>query len=102
MKPIALNLGGHVYRYKRPVKLVREGHECDGYCNYEKKLVEVRRDLTGAEEHETDVHETLHAAAPYLGEDYAVGPVAKQLAAAYRKLGYRKLTAEQLKTLGID
>lgn len=97
-----LTLGGVQFAYRRPAKIIVDGDECDGYCDYKRKRILVRRDLSGAKEMETDLHETLHGAARYLDDDFAVYPIAKQQSVALRKLGYRKLTAAQLRTLGID
>lgn len=100
MKPVAISIHGKRWAYKRPRRLVYRGDECDGLCNFDKRTISVRSGLAGVYEFEVDLHECRHALSDFLDEDFVDNDSA-QLADILTKLGYRKLTGPQLRTLGI-
>lgn len=99
MKHTTLILNGNRWKYKRPVKVMFKGKRVDGTFDFGTKTIRVDKSLGGKEEMETDVHEIDHVVHSELDEP-VVERNAKQKTEAYWKLGYRKLTPEQLKILG--
>ena len=101
MANVIINLFGRRWKYLRPRRCVLKGEDCDGICDWHKHELRVRRDLKGLREMDTDLHELRHASSDFLDEIF-VDKESSVIAAAMWKLGYRKLTKQQRKTLGID
>lgn len=92
-REIRCRLGGHFYRFRytsRPI--VHEGHECDGICYDDRRLILVTPNpAKPKEELETVIHELLHAVDP-TRRDWWVTKAAYDIAQVLNRLGYRKDT----------
>jgi hypothetical protein len=100
MGQLTLRLNGKRWTHKRPRKIVVKGEECDGVCDYGTRTISVRRGVKGVDELDTYLHELRHATGDFLEEDF-VKREAKEIAEALWILGYRMLSADQRKQLGI-
>jgi hypothetical protein len=99
MKPITLTIHGQRWKYLRPTRIVRDGDECDGYCTFDTQTIEVKRSLDVADETETDCHELGHAFMPWADGHRFIDRFGKEFSVALYRLGYRKLTPDQIKQL---
>lgn len=101
MEPVSFTMLGKRWRLRWVSRLSLNGDKLLGLCDIEKKTISVRKDLPPLAELDTILHELTHAGHEYLSEDaveYSTTDAAKLL----WKLGYRRTTKEQRKTLGID
>lgn len=98
-----LDIDGELWTYRemRASKVRVKGKKCLGCCWPAKREIRVVKKVTGLNGLNTDLHELRHATSDFLDEDF-VTREANDVSAALWKLGYRKLTTEQLRTLGID
>lgn len=101
MAHIAVKLNGQRWKLKRPVRLTLGGDVCDGRCDYHDRVIHIRKDLRGLPELETILHEAHHAQAEIVNEEF-VDRTADETATILWTLGYRKLSAEQIRTLGLE
>jgi len=72
-----------------------------GYCDYERRLITIRAGMEAQLEMDTIQHELDHAAHVYLDE-HTVDPRSTEKAGAMWTVGYRRLTHQQIKELGIE
>lgn len=100
MKPISFILNGKRWRLKWQRRVIYKGERVDGICHHDDQLVAVDRTNKGRTELETYVHELGHAAG--LHYEPFVESACEDVCKVLWKLGYRKLTPAQMKSLGID
>lgn len=100
MRNPKLTLGNKKWTFERPRSITLNGDGCDGLCDRETRTIKIKKSLAGLPELDTTLHEVLHAIGDFLDEDF-VDNNAKEMAIALWSLGYRRLTVEQIKTLGL-
>lgn len=98
---LKVKLNGADWTLKRPSRLTLHGKDLWGRCDYEKRTILVHKTADGLTELDAIVHESLHAQEQVVYEDFAER-VGSEISAILWKLGYRKLSAADRRTLGID
>lgn len=81
----------HLFRNKRYKIFFRSprNKKHEGTCDWGKKEIEIRPTLSGEEELDCIIHESLHACFPDLCED-AINDTAVSISKLLTKLGYRR------------
>jgi hypothetical protein len=100
MNPISFLMNGKRWKLKWQRAIQDKGVQCYGICHHDDRIVAVLKSLKGQPELETYVHELGHAAGLY--HEPFVESACRDVTAVLWKLGYRRLTPEQIETLGID
>lgn len=101
MGQVSLTLNGKRWSVRRPSRIIHDGEEVRGlYCEAN-RAISVRKDLTGVDELATFLHEMIHAIDDRLDE-YFVEQESLELSVALDKLGYRRLSPAQIKSLELD
>lgn len=88
MPAIRLTIAGKRWTVKFVRKIMRDGVECDGLCDYAKNEIRIRSGLRGQELADTLAHEVMHGAGWHLHEDF-VEQTASDIAAALYHTGIR-------------
>lgn len=71
-------------------RLGKANEMLDGYCNYDKRVVQIRRGQSERDEFESIIHECIHGGLQFVEEEF-VERMGKELTAIlYDKLGYRR------------
>ncbi len=99
MKQTTLILGGEKWTYKRSPKVYFKGELVDATYDFATHTIDVTKRLKGFAEMESDIHEIDHVM--HDEHEKKVTRKSREKTRALRKLGYRKLTPEQIKILGI-
>jgi hypothetical protein len=98
---LKLTVHGKRWTIKRKSRVFVDGEACDGSCDFNKRIIEVRNALDGERELEVYIHELRHATGDFLDEDF-VDKDSAIVAHCLHRLGYRKLTADQRTALEIE